>query len=511
MKKITLLFSLFCISLGYSQMPTSAAPTPPARVATDVISIYGGAYTPISGVNTNPNWGQNTVVTEVAISGDNALQYANFNYQGMDWVTLGSVQNISNMEYLHVDVWTNSQAPNIFVISSGAEIPHPISSVTGSWQSLNIPVAGITGNLTNAIQFKFDGGNGGTIYLDNLYFWKTASAPGTPVIGSLTIPAKFVGDAPFAITNPTSDSPGAFSFTSSNTAVATIIGNMVTIVGAGSSTITANQAASAPYLAGSVSATLVVTGAPTVAAPTPPTRNAWDVISLFSNTYTNIAIDTWSASWDDSDISDLLIAGNDTKYIQFGNFIGVDFSGAGHHIDATDMTKFHMDFWSPNPDLIGKVFNPKFSQWGGTAGEVSALLLTYLPTETGTWISIDAPLSTFAGSQNRNDLAQFIITSNLGTAYVDNIYLYRPATLANTTFENSNLKMYPNPATTSFTIDAVAAVEKVSVYNLLGQEVISVSPNNQLVTLDISNLKVGVYVVKATVNGAISTSRIIKE
>jgi len=105
------------------------------------------------------------------------------------------------------------------------------------------------------------------------------------------------------------------------------------------------------------------------------------------------------------------------------------------------MTKFHMDFWSPNPDLIGKVFNPKFSQWGGTAGEVSALLLTYLPTETGTWISIDAPLSTFAGSQTRNDLAQFVLTSNLGTAYVDNIYLYRPATLANTSFESKNVKM----------------------------------------------------------------------
>ncbi|HEY4618384.1 MAG TPA: hypothetical protein VIH09_09345, partial [Flavobacterium sp.] len=152
MKKITHLIILMVSSLGFAQTPTSAAPTPPSRIASDVISIYGSAYANIAGVNTNPNWGQSTVVTEEAIAGNNALKYANFNYQGTDWS--GNPQNISTMEYLHVDVWTDNQSPNVYVISSGAEIPHAISSVSGSWQSLNIPVAGITGNLANTIQFK---------------------------------------------------------------------------------------------------------------------------------------------------------------------------------------------------------------------------------------------------------------------------------------------------------------------------------------------------------------------
>lgn len=496
-------------SLGFSQMPSGAAPTPPVRVATDVISVYGSAYTNISGVNTNPGWGQNTVVNEVSISGNNALEYANFNYQGTDWA--GNIQNITSMEYLHVDVWTNAQAPNCFVISSGAEVPHAITSVAGSWQSLDIPVAGITGNLASVIQFKFDGGTGGTIYLDNLYFWKTAATAGTPVIGNFTVPAKNLGDPAFTLTAPTSDSPGAFSYTSSNLSVATISGSTLTIVGAGTSIITANQAPSGTYLAGSKTATFVVTAVPTVAAPAAPARNAWDVISLFSNTYSNITIDTWSATWDDSDITDLQVAGNDVKKIAFGNFIGVDFSGAGHHIDATNMTTFHMDFWTANTDLVGKVFNPKLSQWGGGAGEVSALLLTYLPTTSGTWVSIDAPLSTFAGNQNRNDIAQFLITSNLGLVYVDNIYLYRPATLGNESFKTANVKMYPNPTSSSLTIEANNSIENIAIYNLLGQEVISKTPNNQLVTLDVSRLQVGVYVVKTSINGIISTSRFIKE
>ena len=154
MKKITILLFLFIFALGYSQVPTSAAPIPPARAAGDVISIYGSAYTNITGINTNPSWGQNTVVTEVALAGDNALQYSNFNYQGTDFAN--NAQNISAMQFLHVDVWTNAQSPNIYAISSGPEESKAISSIAGSWQSLNIPVAGLTGNLNSVIQFKFD-------------------------------------------------------------------------------------------------------------------------------------------------------------------------------------------------------------------------------------------------------------------------------------------------------------------------------------------------------------------
>ena len=78
-------------------------------------------------------------------------------------------------------------------------------------------------------------------------------------------------------------------------------------------------------------------------------------------------------------------------------------------------------------------------------------------------------------------------------------------------FDAAKIKMYPNPATTNFTIEAKEAIEKVSIFNLLGQEVISNNANSQQITVDISSLQVGVYVVKATVNGTVSTSRIIKE
>jgi hypothetical protein len=66
-------------------------------------------------------------------------------------------------------------------------------------------------------------------------------------------------DLPFSLTAPTSNGTGAFSYSSSNTAVATISGSTVTIVGAGTSTITATQAADATYATKSITALLTVT------------------------------------------------------------------------------------------------------------------------------------------------------------------------------------------------------------------------------------------------------------
>lgn len=69
---------------------------------------------------------------------------------------------------------------------------------------------------------------------------------------------KTEGDAPFALIAPTSRSPAAFTYTSSNPTVATIDGNIVTIRASGSSTITAQQGSLGSYYPTSTSALLTV-------------------------------------------------------------------------------------------------------------------------------------------------------------------------------------------------------------------------------------------------------------
>jgi endoglucanase len=260
---------------------------------------------------------------------------------------------------------------------------------------------------------------------------------------------------------------------------------------------------------------------PMTAAPTPPARPAADVISLFSDAYTNITVDNWNQApiWyapTGKPVLDVMVATNPTKKIQFANdgFIGVVLNA---YNNATSMTHFHMDYWIPtNADLIGKVLNPKWSNHPGMAGENNALLLTNLPTVAGSWVSLDVLLSTFTAqgtvpSLNREALKEFLITSNLGDVYVDNIYLHKNTILANQSFSASNIKMYPNPATNVVNIEALSNIEKVSVYNMLGQEVMAKNNTSQTVVLDVANLQSGIYIVKTVIDGVVSSSRFVKE
>jgi uncharacterized protein YjbI with pentapeptide repeats/alpha-tubulin suppressor-like RCC1 family protein len=65
-------------------------------------------------------------------------------------------------------------------------------------------------------------------------------------------------DASFALVDPSSNSPLAFSYASSNTNVATIAGNVVTILTPGTTIITASQAQDAIYASSSATMTLTV-------------------------------------------------------------------------------------------------------------------------------------------------------------------------------------------------------------------------------------------------------------
>jgi len=87
-------------------------------------------------------------------------------------------------------------------------------------------------------------------------FTVTEFEPAT--LSTFAIPTKSIGDAPFQITPPISNSTGTFTYTSSNTGVAVINGSIITIVSLGTSTITATQAANSPFDTASISATVQV-------------------------------------------------------------------------------------------------------------------------------------------------------------------------------------------------------------------------------------------------------------
>ena len=149
-------------------MPSQAAPTP-MQSAENVISVFSDVYEGIAGTNFNPGWGQSTIMTGEMIDGNNMLLYTGLDYQGIE---LGSSQDVSEMTYLHIDFWSaNSTALNTYLISPGAEKAKALNVPTMGWSGIDIPLSDFAGvDLTNVIQFKFDGN--GDIYLDNIYFYK---------------------------------------------------------------------------------------------------------------------------------------------------------------------------------------------------------------------------------------------------------------------------------------------------------------------------------------------------
>ena len=144
------------------------------------------------------------------------------------------------------------------------------------------------------------------------------------------------------------------------------------------------------------------------------------MISLFSDVYTDITDTEWSATWDDSDISDLEIVGDNVKKVQFVNFLGVILSD---YYDLTNFTYLHIDVWTATA-TANKSFIHKFSNHAASAGETSAIQFVtnnastpVLPeSNPGNWMSYDIPFSSFTaaaanGVIDREAIKEFIITS----------------------------------------------------------------------------------------------------
>ena len=253
-----------------------------------------------------------------------------------------------------------------------------------------------------------------------------------------------------------------------------------------------------------LSAVAPVVPAPTVAAPTPPVRVATDVISIFSNAYSNVILDELPAGFSPSTFTALQIQGNNTwKFV--GEFLAM-VTNYGSGINLSSMEKMHIDYWTPDANPIGvKIVNTL------TTPVSEAFAFLGATTVTGSWQSLDIDMSAFSLLTNKTTITQLLIDpTGPATVYIDNFYFWK-APLSLNTFDTTKIKMYPNPTSSVFTIEANELVESVSLFNVLGQEVLAKNPNSNSVTLDIANLKTGIYVVKTIIGGVSSASRIVKK
>ena len=176
----------------------------------------------------------------------------------------------------------------------------------------------------------------------------------------------------------------------------------------------------------------------------------------------------------------------------------------GSAIDFSTYSSIKMKVWSP---IAGVVMKLKIeNQAANLTREVDVI-----NTVANAWEELTF---NFPGIVNANSYKRVVFFFNFNnngageSYYFDDVKLNTNLSLQN--FSNDKINIFPNPANDLITISSDNLIEAISLYNVLGQEVISSKPNNTQQTIDIAALNSGVYIVKTTIAGVTSSSRIVK-
>ena len=142
----------------------------------------------------------------------------------------------------------------------------------------------------------------------------------------------------------------------------------------------------------------------------------------------------------------------------------------------------------------------------------------------GSLTLIDCADDTFSGSNDTEEIDASGLTA--GTTYYVRVFSWDSGAIVDGSFtvkfwssealSNDDVedlvefKLYPNPVQDKLNLRAQDNIENVSVYNMLGQEVLRQAPNKNSSEVDMSTLQTGSYFVKVTINGVTETKQIIK-
>ena len=186
--------------------------------------------------------------------------------------------------------------------------------------------------------------------------------------------------------------------------------------------------------------------APLTSAPSPQTRDAGDVVSIFSDKYTDVSLDELPTGWSLGGLEETSVDGDNIWKLTNLDFIGM-VTNYANGIDVSSMEKMHIDYWVPEDvtnELLVKIVNTV------DGGEAEASLGT---TEGGSWQSVELDMSVFDGGNlsNKNKITQILIDAvdleGIGVVYIDNFYFYKESSngpvfddglLTNGDFENGS-------------------------------------------------------------------------
>lgn len=199
-------------------------------------------------------------------------------------------------------------------------------------------------------------------------------------------------------------------------------------------------------------------------------------------------------------------AGNKAFKYSNLNFVGGKWDG----IDiSSGFTTLHFDYYTTDATAL------EFFLINGTPQSEKTWNVSTDGTgiQTGTWVSIDIPLThytTGAGAITINDIYQYKIVGN-GTIYFDNIYFISDTSLSTDDFDETSFSLYPNPTQDNWTVKTQSeSISSITIFDVLGKNILSITPNTKEVVIDGSNLKTGLYFAQIKTALGVSGLKLIK-
>lgn len=233
--------------------------------------------------------------------------------------------------------------------------------------------------------------------------------------------------------------PGYFVFKSSNPQVATVNANgQISILAAGTTVIKGNIGGTLntntnQFEGGVDSEDSIIVNSLGVFNLAPiPTRNPNNVLSVFSDAYTNVPVTYYNGFWtpgSSTGSADFAVNGdNILNYTNF-NYVGTAFTNPT--LDATEMTHVHFNMYVPGTVPSNFHFLISIEDWGpnqidnGGDDTRQQIFVNSSQVQANTWITIEAPLTLV----NKNNIGLIIYEningSSLSNFYLDNVYFYK--------------------------------------------------------------------------------------
>lgn len=320
-------------------------------------------------------------------------------------------------------------------------------SIGTNWQKYYIPIPDPSflvnerGVFWYAAGTQGTGGSGYVIWFDEIKFENlgTVGQP-RPAIANgddITVDT-FVGvsapvsglshtlNLPNGLNQTVAPTTGYYEFISSNPNVAAVDDSgVISVLSAGTAVITATL--NGVQATGSITVNSL---GEFVVAPT-PTRDPENVISIFSDFYTNAPVDFYNGFWEPfqtTESADFVVNGdNILNYTNF-NFVGNQF--ANPTINATNTPNLHLNMYIPgevpaNLDFLISIvnFGPDGVEGGGDDTR-QQVFFNASDFEANTWATLEIPITLNDKSNLGLLIYENVNASTLRNFYLDNIYFY---------------------------------------------------------------------------------------